>query len=364
MSDNLQQFAIGYLADTNFGPYNRPEPDPVTASSCLEQLIEESLLCEECGFEGVFVPERHMRTETMVPDPLTLLAMLAVRTRRVRLGTYALVPTYGWDPMHLAEATALIDHLSDGRLTLVLAMGVLENSWRMFGVNGRHRLSIFTEAVEIIKRAWTERKPFTYHGRRFQYEKVFLTPKPIQEPHPTVWGGGQVETAIRRAGTFASAWCGDPFPLDMDSWNHQTDQFREEARSHGVENPKIVLMRDGFVAETRKEAEHIYGDAFVAEMLFYYDLGILNHHDPSIRSRADVTVEKLRSSLVIGTPDDCIEALEKYRDQYRADYVVMRFRMPLGPSREAVLRCIRMFGESVLPHFRSAPRSAAPGKEK
>jgi alkanesulfonate monooxygenase SsuD/methylene tetrahydromethanopterin reductase-like flavin-dependent oxidoreductase (luciferase family) len=351
-SDKLERFSIGYMLDTNFGPYNRPEPGPDTVKGCVDQLIEEGILAERVGFEGIFAPERHMRTETMFPDPLLLLAALAVKTERVRLGTYALIPSYGWNPMHLAEATALIDQLSGGRLTLVIAMGVLEDSWRMFGVNGARRLSMFTEAVAVIKKAWTSREPFSFEGKNYKFDRVSLTPKPYQQdPHPTLWGGGQVQAAVKRAGTYASGWCGDPFPLDMDTWNRQTDLFREEAMAHGVQNPKIILMRDGFVADTREEAEKIYGEAFVAEMLYYYDLGILSHHDPSIQSRQDVTVDKLRKSLVIGTPQDCIEALERYRDEYRADYVVMRFRMPLGPSAQATKRCIQMFGETVLPHF-------------
>jgi len=351
-SDKLERFSIGYMLDTNFGPYNRPEPGPDTVKGCVDQLIEEGILAERVGFEGIFAPERHMRTETMFPDPLLLLAALAVKTERVRLGTYALIPSYGWNPMHLAEATALIDQLSGGRLTLVIAMGVLEDSWRMFGVNGARRLSMFTEAVAVIKKAWTSREPFSFEGKNYKFDRVSLTPKPYQQdPHPTLWGGGQVQAAVKRAGTYASGWCGDPFPLDMDTWNRQTDLFREEAMAHGVQNPKIILMRDGFVADTREEAEKIYGEAFVAEMLYYYDLGILSHHDPSIQSRQDVTVDKLRESLVIGTPQDCIEALERYRDEYRVDYVVMRFRMPLGPSAQATKRCIQMFGETVLPHF-------------
>lgn len=351
MPERAGGFAIGYMPDTNFGPYARPEPDAATVNACVNQLVAESLLAEEVGFEGIFIPERHMRTETMMPNPLLFLAMLAARTKRARLGTFAHVPTYGWDPMHIAETTALIDQISGGRLTLVVAMGVLEDSWRMFGVDGTQRLSLFTEAVEIIRRAWTSEEPFSFHGRRFRYDEVCLHPKPLQRPHPTLWGGAQAEAAIRRCGTFASGWCGDPFPLDMDTWNRQTDAFREEAARHGVTNPKIVLMRDGFVAGTRADAERIYGEAFVNEMLFYHDLGILAHHDPGIRSRADVTLDRLRRSLVIGTPADCREALEMYRDLYRVDYVVMRFRMPLGPSWGAVLDCMRLFGAEVLPHF-------------
>jgi alkanesulfonate monooxygenase SsuD/methylene tetrahydromethanopterin reductase-like flavin-dependent oxidoreductase (luciferase family) len=340
------------LLDTNLGPFGQPPPDRDTTKRGIDQLIEEGVLAEQSGFEGLFVPESHMRTETVFPNPLILLAALAVRTKRVRLATYALIPPYGWNPMHLAESIALIDQVSGGRFTLVAAMGLIEESFQMFGVNRKHCLSLFTEAIEIIKKAWTSREPFSFEGKRYRYENVYLTPKPYQQdPHPTIWGGGLCEAAIKRAGTYATGWCSTPFPLQLDVWNRQTDLFREEARAHGVENPKIILMRDGFVAETRKEAERIWSDAFVPEWLYYYEAGILSHHDPTIHSRADVTLDKLRESIVVGTPEDCIESVERFRDKYRADYVVMRFRCAYGPSKEATRRCIQMFGESVLAHF-------------
>ncbi len=80
MSDKLEKFSIGYMLDTNFGPYARPEPSPDVVKECVDQLIEEGMLAEQVGFEGIFVPERHMRTETMFPNPLVLLAALAVKT--------------------------------------------------------------------------------------------------------------------------------------------------------------------------------------------------------------------------------------------------------------------------------------------
>jgi len=352
MRDKLEMFGIGCLLDTNFGPYGQPEPDRDTIKKCIDQLIDEGILAEQVGFEGLFIPECHMHTETVFPNPLLLLAALACRTERIRLGTYALIPAYGWNPMHLAESTALIDQLSGGRLTLVVATGLIEESFRMFGVNSKNRLSLFTEAMQVLMQAWTSHTPFSFQGKRYQFDEVFLTPKPYQQdPHPTIWGGGQVDAAIRRVGAFATGWCSDPFPMHLETWNRQTRTFRETAQAREVENPKIILMREGFIAETRKEAERICRDAFMAEWLYYYDLGILTHHDPTIQSRADVTIDKLRESMVIGSPEDCIEAIERYRDEYRADYLVMRFRCAYGPSREATRRCMQLFGEAVLPHF-------------
>ena len=77
MGDTLEKFGVGYMLDTNFGAYARPEPGPDTIKACIDQLMEEGVLAEQAGFEGLFVPERHMRTETMCPDPLILLAALA-----------------------------------------------------------------------------------------------------------------------------------------------------------------------------------------------------------------------------------------------------------------------------------------------
>jgi alkanesulfonate monooxygenase SsuD/methylene tetrahydromethanopterin reductase-like flavin-dependent oxidoreductase (luciferase family) len=55
--------------------------------------------------------------------------------------------------------------------------------------------------------------------------------------------------------------------------------------------------------------------------------------------------------MIIGSPEDCIEAIERFRDECRADYLVMRFRCAYGPSNEATRRCMQIFGEAVLPHF-------------
>jgi alkanesulfonate monooxygenase SsuD/methylene tetrahydromethanopterin reductase-like flavin-dependent oxidoreductase (luciferase family) len=359
MRDKLETFAVGCLLDTNFGPFHQPEPDREFVNRHVLQLIEEGVEAEEAGFEGVFVPESHMRTETVFPDPLLLLAILASRTRRVRLASYALIPAYGWNPMHLAEATAMVDQVSGGRFTLVVAQGLVEESFRMFGVDSRTRLSIFTESIEVIQKAWTSSQPFSFHGKRFRFDDVFLTPKPYQrDPHPTLWGGGLREAGVRRAGSYATGWCSSPFPMPLPAWKGLCAVFRDEARRHGVENPKVILMRDGFVAETRREAEQVAEAAFMPEWLEYFDAGVLSLFDPRIQSRADVTLRKMREHLVLGTPADCVEALQRCRQEYEADYVVLRFRCAWGPEREATRRCMRLFGESVLP--RVVPAGTTP----
>ena len=107
--------SFGYMPDSHGGPYDQPEPDPERSAQFAAQLLREAERAERCGFDGVFVPERHARTECMFPSPLPLLTAIAARTQRVKLGTFVLMPPL-YNPVHLAEDAALLDVLSRGRL--------------------------------------------------------------------------------------------------------------------------------------------------------------------------------------------------------------------------------------------------------
>src|SRR5260221_11357440 len=78
--------SFGYMPDTHGGPYSQPEPTAERSADFAEQLLLESEQAERHGFDGVFVPERHARTKCMFPSPLPLLAAIAARTKRRRIG--------------------------------------------------------------------------------------------------------------------------------------------------------------------------------------------------------------------------------------------------------------------------------------
>ena len=82
---------IGYLLDTHGGPYNMPTPSGAQVTAFIDHLWREAETAEQAGFDSLVVPERHVRTECLFPSPLLLLAGLATRTTRIRLGTYILI---------------------------------------------------------------------------------------------------------------------------------------------------------------------------------------------------------------------------------------------------------------------------------
>ena len=338
---------IGYLLDTHGGPYNMPAPNSAQVTAFIDHLWREAEAAEQAGFDSLLVPERHTRTECLFPSPLVLLGGLAARTTRIRLGTYILIlPLY--DPVHIAEQMAMIDLMSKGRLICGLASGYHPDYHNAFAIPMKGGRTRFEEGLEVIKQAWTQ-DHFSFQGEVFNYDNVRLTPNPVQQPYPELWLGGMFPYTIQRAGTSADAWCSDPFPLEKETWKSQVALYREAAAKAG-KRANVVLMRDGWVAPTRAEAEQIFGSIYVEEMLFYFRHGILNHH-PDFESESDFTVESCFQHTVAGSPQECREQLDIYAQEYDVDYMVMRFRLPAGPDRERVLDCIRLFGDEVLPHF-------------
>lgn len=345
---------IGYLIDLHTGGYDQPVPDREKAARTMDAMIEEGILAERAGFHSIQIPDRHGRTECYFPGPLQILTILARETRRVALGSFAMINTL-YHPMLIAEQCAVIDNLSRGRLYMTWARGYHEGYWEYFGIPRERMLGRFLENVRVIEAAYQGER-FSYDGDFYQVEAALLTPQPYQRPRFPFWGGGQFPASIERSARYADAWSCDNFPIQRSVWDKQAGTYRQRAAEAG-KKPFIVLMRDGWVADSFADAAREFGTHYVDEMRFYSRQGILGHH-PDFDSPEKITAESTRDHVVMGTAQQCIERLERYQEELGVDYITMRFRMPNGPSLEATRDQILRFGGEVAAYFHK--RDAAP----
>ena len=189
---------IAYMPDTHFGSYDQAkEPKSSEVADAMQHCLDEAVLAERVGFDGIWVPERHQRKETWWPNTTSLLAALATCTDKVQIACTVMQPTFH-HPIHLAETLAAVDNLSRGRLVFGAGVGYHEDYFRCFGVPFEERGARFEEVMDCIIGAWTEDE-FNYQGKYFQFEGVKLTPKPFQRPRPPVWIGAFAPKAMRRA---------------------------------------------------------------------------------------------------------------------------------------------------------------------
>jgi alkanesulfonate monooxygenase SsuD/methylene tetrahydromethanopterin reductase-like flavin-dependent oxidoreductase (luciferase family) len=151
---------------------------------------------DRLGFAAVMLSEHHGSPDGYLPSPLVMGAAIAARTSRLRLHFAALIAPLH-DPIRLAEDLAVLDVLSGGRVTPVLAGGYVEPEFRAFGKRLADRRHVMEEIVPFLERAWTG-EPFEHQGR-----SVRVTPRPVQRPRPPIWMGAASAVAARRAARLA-----------------------------------------------------------------------------------------------------------------------------------------------------------------
>lgn len=139
-------------------------------------------------------------------DPIATLLFVAGCTERVQLGTAVLIVPYR-NPVVQAKELATLDVVSGGRLILGIGTGWMEEEFRALDVPFAHRGGRTNEYLRLLKQLWTA-DDTSFAGRFYTLENVGFYPKPLQQPHPPIWGGGHSEPAFRRGGELCDGWLG------------------------------------------------------------------------------------------------------------------------------------------------------------
>jgi probable F420-dependent oxidoreductase len=312
----------------------------------IDEVCAEAQLAEQVGFEAILVGEHHQHRDGFLPSPLIVSTAIAVRTRKIRIGTgILLLPLY--HPVHVAEDAATLDIISNGRLILGVGMGYQAGDFGAFGIPPSQRVSRLEEGIDIIRACWTQ-DTVSYDGQRFRLQNVAVYPKPLQRPHPPIWVGAMADDSIRRAAQFGDAWL-TGITQPMPNILRHTQVYR--ACANAWHRPaRIVLMRDAWVAETRRQAEAEYGPEVLAAYKYYWQSDSLSFRDH--RSEAEFTLERMAPErIILGSPEEVVDQLQRWQETIGAEMVIFRLRQAHsgGPPHESILRAIRLFGDKVIP---------------
>ena len=184
------------------------------------ELLEQFLMAEELGFDHAFLVDHFMNTGGPPDDGCmeawTLLAALAARTSRVRLGVLVSSVTYR-HPSLLVKEAVTVDRISGGRLILGLGTGWYEEEHRRYGFAfppARERVERLEEAVTIADLLMRGRRT-TFRGRHYRLEDAPLEPRPVQRPRIPILIGAHRPRALRLAARHADMW--DTYPTTAGS---------------------------------------------------------------------------------------------------------------------------------------------------
>ncbi|MBN2394316.1 MAG: TIGR03619 family F420-dependent LLM class oxidoreductase [Anaerolineae bacterium] len=195
----------------NFGPYGDAE--------VLASLARDA---ENAGWDGFFLWDHMAGHALPFVDPWVALTAIALNTQRIRIGT-TVTPLPRRRPWKIARETVSLDHLSGGRLTLGVGIGLGQAEWDDLGEESdlKKRGKMLDEALDVLVGLWSG-EPFSYAGQYYHIANAHFLPKPLQQPRIPIWVGGfwPNKAPFRRA----AKWDG-MFPL-FDVWE-QAEQLAQ-----------------------------------------------------------------------------------------------------------------------------------------
>ena len=198
----------------------------------IAELAREA---EAAGWDGVFYWDGICVGDMNTYDPWVVMAAMAMRTERVRIGAM-LTPPARRRPWKLARESATLDHLSGGRLVMPVGLGATDDGgFSKVGepVDRKVRAELLDESLEILTGLWSG-EPFSYEGRHYRLEEMTFLPPPVQRPRVPIWVVGawpskkSMNRALRYDGLLAYTTRGEVTPDDIRAMRAHVDENRAE----------------------------------------------------------------------------------------------------------------------------------------
>lgn len=318
---------------------------PITAQNvpfddrALHEIYSDNVdlivAAEKNGFESAWVTEHHFLPDGHVTSPLSFLAAAASRTNEIGLGTAIMIAPF-YDPIKLAEDTATIDQLSNGRLTVGLGLGYRDEEFEGFNVPKEERVQRLKETTAFLKRAW-QRDDFSFDGEIYEYDGLSVTPKPCQEPRPNVWVGAVSKPAVRRAAAIGDRWAAGQFH-HLEGIKKRIDWYREVEDDEVMDFP---ILRHCFVSEDGAWET-------VRDSIEYIER---QHYEWDGVEWSPEALDRIRKNGFFGTPEEVIGQIETYDETIKEDLHLILWSCYPGINNEKIVDSMELFADEVRPQF-------------
>ena len=331
------QFGIFSVSDITRDPVAGTTPSEAERIDATVQIAKKA---EEVGLD-VFAIGEHHNPPFFSSSPTTLLAYLAGQTERLLLSTATTLITTN-DPVRIAEEYAMLQHLSKGRMDLMLGRGNTAPVYPWFGKDIRQGLPLALENYNLLHRLWRE-DVVNWEGEfRTPLSGFTATPRPLDDVPPFVWHGSIRTPEIAEQ----AAYYGDGFFANNIFWPKEhyirlINFYRQRFAHYGHGTTKQAIVGLGGQAYLAKRSQ----DA-KAEFRPYFNEAPVYGNGPSMEEFMDLT------PLSVGSPQEVIEKTLTFRE-YFGDYQRQLFLVDhAGLPLSMVLKQLDLLGGEVIPVLR------------
>ena len=347
-----------------FTSHPNTEAEPYPHRDVHARVTRQAVRADELGYDYAWVAEHHFSNEYgIMPDVFVYAGYLAALTKRIKIGT-AVVTLPLANPLRVAENTAFVDILSNGRFQLGLGSGYRKYEFDGFGADFDGRRDVQEEALPVLMDLF-HKKRVNHQGKNFKLKvdgAYELFPHSVQQPHPPIFLAGATERSIGVAGRMG-------FGLFLSSWTpiaelaRQTKVYRaaleatppalrgNAARGH------VDVARWAYVAETDAKAKR-ESEAGILKSLHHFSSGHTSGYLGTVSQDVGSSprdYEALSRDIILhGSPATVVEKIETLRTTVGVQSIMLHY--PPWYGAEKALASLELFAGEVIPKFTSDAR--------
>jgi alkanesulfonate monooxygenase SsuD/methylene tetrahydromethanopterin reductase-like flavin-dependent oxidoreductase (luciferase family) len=320
-----------------------PPGSPYSLRDVYAQTMEQITELDRLGLDLVWFSEHHFLEDGYLPAFVPVAGAAAALTTRMRISTnISIVPFH--HPLRLAEDLAVLDQLSNGRMEFGIGLGYVPKEFEGFRIPIQQRVSRTEECIEILRLAWSG-QPFSYHGKRWDFDDIRVTPDPIQPGGPPLWLAVSSEPGVARAVRYGTHVLPQGPRRLLDNW-------RASMRAAGVDPDaqRVGIIRTCLVTDDPERDWPPLRDAERYRMRVYSSLsdaagagGRATFDDP----------ERITQRVIVGDVDHCASELIAFIREFGLTDVVTWGSAPGFPP-DAMMPSMERFTRDVVPRVRTA----------
>jgi len=325
-----------------------------SSQQVIQNSIEQTVVAEQAGFHSAWYAEHHFNNYSLSPSPLMMVAHMAGKTSRIRLGTaVCILPLY--HPARLLAEIGFADTVSNGRLELGVGSGYQEFEFERFGVKIEESGAIFHEFLDLLPKGLGQ-KIFEHQGKYLQMPPTSIAVRCVQDPMPPIWitsgNPGTLSRGVRENHNL--------FVTALLHGNEAIRELRGKLDKVAAENGKDLdadvrfgFLRCAFASDKASEIDQYLDNARfqrrISESLkFRREQTKDGYMIQEMASPTDPSFEQMRKNLPVGSVNQVIDKLLEEISILRPKLIAVQTQ--LGDfDQKTMLKQLELWGERIIP---------------